>query len=31
MPVPEPGPWAMLLAGAMGVIGIARRRLPSSS
>lgn len=28
-PVPEPGIWGMLLAGVMGVVGIARRRLPN--
>lgn len=28
-PVPEPGTWAMLLAGVMGVVGVARRRLSS--
>jgi len=26
-PIPEPGAWAMLLAGIVGVIGVARRRL----
>ena len=25
--IPEPGTWAMLLAGIMGVVGVARRRL----